>query len=176
VDVHFALPEMDEIDRLKCDAIGVPFFCDERPPRGVLGLLDWRLCGLVTRMMLRGKITGTPLETVLIPARQRLPVEKLVLFGAGLRADFSSEVVTGLMGHMLATLTQLGARSSAVVLPGRSGSAHGLIDAAVAIETLLATGVGYPDHDQVWVLESRDAQRLMKPVVDRERRRARAFV
>lgn len=177
MDVHFALPEMGEIDRLKCDAIGVPLFGDERPPRGVLGLLDWRLCGLVTRMMLRDKITGVAMETVLIPGSQRLPVDKLVLFGAGLRTDFSAELATRLIGHMLATFAQLGARSSAVVLPGRSAvPSHALIDPAFAIETLLSTGGSYPDHDQVWVLETLDAQRLMQPVVDRERRRARAFV
>jgi len=177
VDVHFTLPELGEIERLKCDVIGVPFFREERPPRGVLGLLDWRLCGLVTRMMQRGHITGDPLETVLIPVRQRLPVDKLVLFGAGVRADLSAEFVTRVMSHMLATLTRLGARSSAVVLPGRSAVAsYELVDPALAIETLLSTGANYPDHDHVWVLESLDAQRLMKPVVDRERRRARAFV
>ncbi len=173
MDVHFALPDMAEIDRLKCDAIGVPFFSDQRPPRGVLGLLDWRMCGLVTRMMMRDKIAGTPLETVLIPARQRLPVDKLLLFGAGPRADFSGDLVAKLMRHMLATLTSLGARSSAVVLPGRSPA---LVEPALAIETLLSTGTSFPEHDQVWVLESLDAQRLMTPVVDRERRRARAFV
>ena len=89
MEVHFALPEMLEIDRLKCDAIGVPFFSDERPPRGVLGLLDWRMCGLVSRMMMRGKIVGAPLETVMVPARQRLSVDKLLLFGAGPRASQS---------------------------------------------------------------------------------------
>lgn len=173
MDVHFAQPAMREIDRLKCDAIGIPFFSDEHPPRGVLGLLDWRLCGLVTRMMMRDKIAGAPLETVLIPARQRLSVDKLLLFGAGPRSQFSAERINELMRHMLATLTQLGARSSAIVLPGRSPA---LVEPAVAIETLLTTSTSFPDHDEVWVLDSLDAQRLMTPVVDRERRRARAFV
>ena len=173
MDVHFALPEMAEIDRLKCDAIGVPFFSDEHPPHGVLGLLDWRLCGLVTRMMMRKKISGSPLETTLVPARQRLPVDKVLLFGAGERADLTPELATRLMRHMLATLTQLGARRSAVVSPGRSPV---LIEPELAIETLLSASPAFPDHDQVWVLESLDAQRLMKPVVERERRRARAGV
>lgn len=173
MDVHFALPEMAEIDRLKCDAIGVPFFSDERPPHGVLGLLDWRLCGLVTRMMMRDKIRGVALETTLVPARQRLPVDKVLLFGAGARADLTPELAARLMRHMLATLTQLGARSSAVVLPGRSPM---LVEAEPAIETLLSASTAFPDHDQVWVLEALDAQRLMKPVVERERRRARAGV
>lgn len=164
---------MAELDRLKCDVIGVPFFSDERPPRGVLGLLDWRLCGLVTRMMLRGKILGAPMETVLIPARQRLVVDKVVLFGAGTRPELTPELAAQLMRHMLATFAQIGARSSALVLPGRSPAS---IDPGVAIESLLSTGTSFPDHDQVWVLETLDAQRLMMPVVDRERRRARAFV
>lgn len=177
MDVHFTLPEMEEIDRLKCDAIAVPFFSDERPPRGVLGLLDWRLCGLVTRMMQRGHITGAALETVLVPVRQRLPVDKLMLFGAGMRAEFTPDLMAQLIRQMFVVLTQLGARSSAVVLPGRTAvESNELVDPALAIETLLSTGIKYPDHDQVWVLESLDAQRLMKPVVDRERRRARAFV
>jgi hypothetical protein len=63
-------------------------------------------------MMQRGHITGAALETVLIPARQRLPVDKLMLVGAGLRAEFSAEVMSRVIGHMFAVLTQLGARSS----------------------------------------------------------------
>ena len=173
MDVHFALPEMAEIDKLKCDAIGIPFFSDQRPPRGVLGLLDWRLCGLITRMMQRQKIAGAPLETILIPARQRLPFDKVLLFGAGARAEIGLERVTRLMDHMLVTMMRVGARSSALVLPGRSPA---LLDPAVAVETLLSIGARYPDHDQVWVLEGHEAQREMAPVVERERRRARAFV
>lgn len=173
MDVLFALPEMVEIDRLRCDAIGIPFLSDERPPHGVLGLIDWRLCGLVTRMMERGRLTGAPLETVLIPARQRLPVDRLLLFGVGPRAELTPSFQEKLTHHMLSTLTDAGARTSALVLPGRSPE---LVDPALAVENLLSASQRFPEHHQVWLLETLEAQRLMTPVVDRERRRARAFV
>ena len=52
--IHFALPELAQLDELRCEALALPFFSDERPLRGALGLVDWRLCGMVSSLIIEG--------------------------------------------------------------------------------------------------------------------------
>ncbi|HEX2678597.1 MAG TPA: M17 family peptidase N-terminal domain-containing protein, partial [Polyangiales bacterium] len=87
MDIRFLAPELRHLDALKCEAIVAPFFSDERPLSGALGLLDWRLCGFLSRAMLRGEIRGEQGETVLVPLRPRFTVDKLFLFGLGAEKD-----------------------------------------------------------------------------------------
>ena len=67
--VRFITPSLRCFDDLKSEAMSVPFFSDERPPRGALGMVDWRLGGRVSSLLGAGRICGNRGETVLIPAR-----------------------------------------------------------------------------------------------------------
>lgn len=170
--VRFVAPELKHIDGLRCEALALPLFSDERPLRGALGLVDWRLCGFVSRLLQEGAISGAPLETVLIPGRPKFPLGKLLIVGIGARADFDAQGFARTAEHMLQTLRRAGARSSALVLPGRQ---NGAIEAAAAMELFAEVATQLRAEEEEWVLlESGDAQRAMQPVIDRERRRARA--
>jgi hypothetical protein len=169
--LRFAAPELKQIDALRCEALALTFFSDERPLAGVLGLVDWRLCGFVSRLLVAGRLSGDVLETVLIPARPKLSLDKLFLFGLGAQAQFDAARFERSLRHMLNTLARARVRTTALVLPGRS--THALAPAS-AMELLLATTSQHEDHDELVLLEQHDAQREMEPVMERERRRARA--
>jgi hypothetical protein len=169
--VRFLAPELPQLDALRCEAIALPYFEDERPLRGALGLADWRLCGLLSRMLSAGRLTGEALETVLVPARPKLAVEKLFMFGLGPRAALDDAARARAQQHMLDTLALARVRTSALVLPGRSVLA---VPAADAFETFVRAALPREDHDELIVLEPHAAQREMEPVLERERRRARA--
>jgi hypothetical protein len=171
VHVRFAPPELKQIDALRCEALALPLFCDERPLSGTLGLCDWRLCGFVSRMLVAGRIVGDPLETVLIPARPKLSLDKLFVFGLGARSDFDAAGFERAIDHMLDTLARARVRTTALVLPGRN---TGAIAAARAMELFLPATARHPEHDELVLLETSEAQRQMEPVAERERRRARA--
>jgi len=173
VDVHFVPPDLRRLDALKSEALCVPFFADERPLRGALGLVDWRLCGLLSRLIMGSRVSGAQGETVLVPARPKLTVEKLLLFGIGPLGAFDEQVFTVGVSHMLTTLTRARVRASVVVLPGR---ALGLIAPVRAMEIFLRVASGTEEHDEITLVEDAEAQRAMEPVVERERRRARAVV
>ena len=169
--IRFAAPELEVLDGLACEALAVPLFSDERPLAGVLGLVDWRMCGFVSRMLLEGRIAGEPNEHVLLPGRPKLAMEKLFVFGLGPERSFGPALVVGCVSRMLRTLQAARVRSAALVLPGRHTDR---IDAATAVEALIAAIAAAELHDDIVVIEPLEAQRAMEPVIERERRRTRA--
>ncbi len=56
---------------------------DERPLRGPAGRLDWRLCGLLSRYLIRERYTGQLGEDMLVTTVRRLPFQGIFLFGLG---------------------------------------------------------------------------------------------
>lgn len=171
IHIHFAAPDMAQLDQLRCEALVVTFFADERPLRGVGGLLDWRMCGFPSRRMLEGFIAGDPGESVLLSARGRLPLDKVLMVGLGAEEPFTVEDATARLSSVLGALRGMGVRTVAMVLPGRSTERLG---AAQAMEALVAALTDDNTPDEIVLLESAEGQRIMAPIVDRERRRARA--
>ncbi len=171
MDVRFVLPEIRRLDELKSEALAMSFFADERPLRGALGLVDWRLRGQLSRLAERGRLSGMLGEITLVAPRPRLPFEKLFLFGLGATSDFDSPRYDSVIARMFDTLAGAHVRACVCCLPGRS---TGAIDAGKAIEQLLTSATRYPEHDEITIIEPADAQAIMRPVVERERRRARA--
>lgn len=171
MDVRFVAPQLKLLDDINCEALAVPFFVEERPLKGAFGLLDWRLCGLLSRMMVRKRINGSFKECVLIPGRPRVGMEKLFLFGLGHEEAFDESVLQTISDYILQTFTAVGVRTSAMVLPGRASDR---IEPERAIELFLQVAESHEEHDVVIVVEPEAAQQRMAPVVERERRKARA--
>ncbi|NOY91075.1 MAG: hypothetical protein GXP55_07660 [Deltaproteobacteria bacterium] len=170
MDLHFRSPELHDVERARGEALSVGIYSDERPPHGVAGLLDWRLCGRLSRLLKRGVFLGELGEGVLLPSAGRLSFEKVFLHGLGERAQFDLERSAQVVDRMLRTLARAGARSSAIVLPGRLR-----LSRRDAMTQLLRLSDGYPELDELTLVESGDAQRVLVSVVEGERRRARAL-
>lgn len=62
---------------------------EERPLRGLAGLVDWRLCGGLTRVLVAGHFNGSPGESLLTVAGGRLPSERIFLVGVGGTRDLA---------------------------------------------------------------------------------------
>src|SRR5260221_14536712 len=83
--VSFLKPELAKWDALAearepPELLVAPFFADERPLRGTGGLVDWRLCGRLSRLLAARRVTGALGETPLLPAGG-LGFGKGVLYG-----------------------------------------------------------------------------------------------
>jgi hypothetical protein len=74
---------LSALDALDVDALLVGLCSDVRPLAGVLGMVDWRLCGRVSTMVGKGAITGVDGEKVLFPTQGRVRVPRLFLYGWG---------------------------------------------------------------------------------------------
>jgi len=70
-------------DQLEADIVAAFFFQDQRPLTGVAALLDWRLNGLITRMLLRGDLSGCEGEDLLVRSNGKIKAEWVLLLGAG---------------------------------------------------------------------------------------------
>jgi hypothetical protein len=171
MDIRFVTPDWKSLDLLHSEAILAPFFNDERPLRGVLGLIDWRLCGFVSRMILQGVVRGERGESVLVPLRPRMRMDKLFLVGLGAEKDFDDSLLHSATERMLEIGTRARVRAMALVLPGRS---TGRASAVAAMESFVSATAERRDQDEIVLLEPPEAQREMDAILQRERRRARA--
>lgn len=56
---------------------------DERPFSGALGLVDWRLCGALSRVVKSGFFTAAPSERLLLPTDGRVNAGRIFVVGLG---------------------------------------------------------------------------------------------
>lgn len=171
MEIRFVPLDLARIDTLRFEVAALAFFQDERPLRGAVGLCDWRLLGRISEHIVCGRIDGHAGEATLMPARPRLPFDKLVLFGLGPRSTFDASAFDQTVAAMLDALRALRLRTFVIALPGRS---VGTLSAADATRTFAALALDRDDFDDAVVLEDADVIKSLSAVVDAERRHARA--
>ncbi len=170
MDLRFISPHLRRLDCASTEVLVSAILEDERPPHGVAGLVDWRLCGRLSRLMQSGFVTGQLGEVIVLPGKPQLRFDKLLFFGTWKRADFGERVYRTVLLKILTTLEGMRARTAVVELPGRhfSGIAP---DQASAL--LLELALDRPAHDLWTLVESAEAQRSISQQIVQERRRAR---
>ncbi len=171
MDVRFVPLDLARVDALRYEAAALPFFEDERPLRGAAGLCDWRLCGRLSRLLLSARVTGALGEVTLVPARARLPFDKLLLFGSGPRERFDQARFNAVTARIFDVVEGLRLRNLVLALPGRN---HDRVSPGDAIRWFLEAAAGQERVEELIVLDDLDAHKVMQPVVEAERRRARA--
>lgn len=107
----------ERVDAQECDVVVAGFFRDERPLRGSTGLLDWRLNGMLSRLLEEKKLTGEWKETTLIPSQGRIMARMILLLGLGEVREYSYLRVRELSVHLLETLKKLDALNVCLSLP-----------------------------------------------------------
>jgi hypothetical protein len=116
------------------DTLCVTVFEDERPLRGVAGLVDWRLCGRLSRLLTSRKATGAAGESLMLPAGRRLPMNRIVWFGLGPAKGYNEERMRRDLAWIGDVFAKAAITECAMQLPGRS---LGLLGARRAIEMVL---------------------------------------
>lgn len=109
-------PSLQALDALDVDALALALRSDARPLRGAAGLLDWRCCGRLSRLLLDGTMTGSPGEHLLLPGRPFLNSRRIFVFGWGARPN-SDQTLDTRLTDMARVLDAAGASSIAVSLP-----------------------------------------------------------
>lgn len=69
------------------------FFEEDRPLHGAAGRADWRLCGLVSKVLLEQRHAGSWGDEILVPTLGRMRVPRILFLGLGARAGFGREAL-----------------------------------------------------------------------------------
>lgn len=173
MELRFVTPELRRLDEVPSEVLACGLFADERPHHGTAGLVDWRLSGLVSKLIRQNFATGKRGEVVMLPLRPKLPFDKALLFGMGGRNAFDDAVFRGVTAHMLSTMEGLSVRSAVVELPGRH---RGAIDAERATDILLELAGASPEHDLWTLIEGSEDQKRIAARMSEQRRRDRRIV
>ncbi len=120
-------------DQVIADVLAVFFFSCDRPLRGPAGRADWRLCGLLSELLLREELIGDQGEAALIPTGGRLRSPLLLAIGLGSRSDFGEETLREVARSAAARLLGLGAGVAGMALPGDAASRLGSSRAAAVV-------------------------------------------
>jgi hypothetical protein len=128
-------PTLAHLDALVADAIVVGCCSDVRPLAGLLGLVDWRLCGRLSRLIQAGVVTGRAGEQVLLPTAGRVGPPRCVLVGWGPAASVA-ETANGRVHAMLEVIDRARFERVAFAFPE---PASPLLSWATDVETHLGS-------------------------------------
>jgi len=171
LEISWVERDLRAVDRLTGDALVGSMFDDERPPRGLAGLVDWRSGGKLSTLCLKAFIDGKMGEIFLTPGRRRLPFDKVLIVGLGPRAQFDANVYRTCLERVLRALADLQVRRATLDLPGRH---VGAIEPAPAFETFRALlAAGTFDFEALTLLDDGDAQRVFATAVAQTARQRR---
>lgn len=106
-----------EPDRTRVELGLVPVFADERPLLGLAGLLDWRASGRLSAILRSSYFSGKPDEQLLTLGERRWPIDRLVLVGVGLRAEFDDDAARRFASRCIEIATGLGSEAVLIALP-----------------------------------------------------------
>jgi hypothetical protein len=126
--------ELARWDESARDCLALPVFRDDRPLRGAAGLVDWRLCGRLSRLIKAQRATGDARETLMLPAGRRLPFARVLWFGLGDARGYTDTRFRDDLAWIVDVVARAGITDWALQAPGR---ASGLIGARRAIEIML---------------------------------------
>jgi hypothetical protein len=112
--------ENPDLPKHKCLALGI--FADEKPPRGICGLIDWRLNGMISSEIKQGRVSGEFKEKIVIPFPQRIGSEMLLLFGLGNSHDINYDKIYNAAYLIAEAVYGMSLRSFAFELCGKDRS------------------------------------------------------
>lgn len=103
-------------DRMDGEVVVALFFEDDRPLRGAAALLDWRLNGHLTRLLLEQRTAGALGDTVICANNGKLESDWALLVGGGTRQRLSRAIWERLVKRLFDICAQAGFDRLAICL------------------------------------------------------------
>jgi len=169
IEYEFVAPEQSSLDQLQTQVILLPFFEDERPLRGPAGLIDWRLCGALSRLLAAGDLRGSFGEKGWTIAPSKLEAERLLLLGLGRSEAFDREIAEKACSLIANAFTEAQLATAALALPGRSMDR---VSANEAMQHWLDATPPDLALEELTIIERRAEHKPLESVIDALRRQA----
>jgi len=113
--------ETRALERADAEVAIAGAFSDEQPLRGAAGRADWRLCGLLTRLALDGRLDASRGAATLVGTSARLAAPALLVVGLGERSRFGAAELEASTRAAFERIALLAVRSAAFAPFGVSG-------------------------------------------------------
>lgn len=95
-------------DSMPGESVVALYFDDQKPLDGPAALLDWRLDGQLTRMLIDGEVKGRAGEHVMLQNNGKLKADWILFVGGGKWHGLCEETHASLVRHMLSVASQAG--------------------------------------------------------------------
>ena len=115
---HFEVVDLPA-DRLPGEVLVVPLFEDQRPLAGPVAVVDWRLDGSLTHMILADELSGRRGEVLAISTNAKVAAPWVILAGCGRWRTLDGRSYPALIGRLLQLAARSGIRELALCLPPR---------------------------------------------------------
>jgi hypothetical protein len=117
------------LDRLADADAACVFVCeDDRPLHGLGGLVDWRLCGMLSRVLKEGRFVGAIGDTLLVPGAGRVKSARIFCIGVGPRSDLNLHALGRVMRRAADVLSMARSRCFLTELP--ASKSYTVVEAA----------------------------------------------
>lgn len=93
-------------DKISAKSAVVTLYTDMRPLFGIPALVDWRLNGRLSKILIKHRFEGDRGEVLLLPSEGRMKSDDIMVLGLGERAQFSESYLGGFIQFMLEKLDQ----------------------------------------------------------------------
>jgi hypothetical protein len=164
VDVRFVAPDLRRLDEASAEVVACGIYKDERPLRGLAGLIDWRLAGRLARLAKESFLVGEGGELLALPVRPRLPFDKCIVVGLGARRSFDETGSRKALARVLDALAGLHVKKALVEIPGRGDDAITPEQAADVLFDATAS-------DAIVIVERPDAQKKIEARLQEKRQK-----
>ncbi len=164
--ISFIAPDLKRIESGPEKVLALFRFSEMKPLSGIASLLDWRLYGHLSRLIINGFLVSEAEETLLMPLSSRLSQEYLLVFGLGTRSEFSEATYRGVMKRMYLTVREIDRENIVLSLPGRIERE---CDTTQAMDWFLEGYEEDGDGQDISIIEPPEAQKAMLPILERWR-------
>ena len=106
--LHLIPADLASLDHNPGQVLVLTAFSDERPLRGLAGLVDWRVCGKLSGWFLSEFATGEVNDRVLYPSQGRLSHPLMLLIGLGPRAQHRTDRAHAMAEEAACVVADLG--------------------------------------------------------------------
>jgi hypothetical protein len=149
------------------DVVCCTYFSNMPRAAGLLDLLDYELCGAISRVRVADFFTARDGETALLPFRLGVRQKWLLVLGLGSAAEWKTSGATGALNALYRSAEALHAREILLEIPGRPE----LLEAEAAIDVVVESAA----NASAMRVQIVDAQHVVHRQRARLAERARVF-
>jgi len=143
----------DSLDETETQLALILAYQNIRPLRGQAGLVDWRLNGYLSTLIMKHRFDGNLGEALLMPAQGRLAARELMLLGLGDSKGIHEQDFPKFVSMILEKILQKKETSVSLSL---SDLAQGMFEWRNTVRLFVSMLSGREEHYQVSLIEPRE--------------------